>query len=238
VITPGATVTWLQAASWLVGLLGVGFLVSWLATDVGHTPRRRYILVLAMVTVALTGGYLAWAGIGIGEWVTYNAGWGLLGGAIVAVPVARGITRLPATRPARQASPATLAWEGLVYGIAEGVLLSALPTAVSWHAADAAGWTATGPGVVATWIVALLASVAMIVVHHLGYRDFRNRRMLPAIGGCGLLTVSFLATGSVLAPVIGHVAMHIAGIEHGVELPPHGDVPTATAGRAAAPTSS
>jgi hypothetical protein len=98
VITPGATVTWLQAASWLVGLLGVGFLVSWLATDVGHTPRRRYILVLAMVTVALTGGYLAWAGIGIGEWVTYNAGWGLLGGAIVAVPVARGITRLPATR--------------------------------------------------------------------------------------------------------------------------------------------
>ncbi|HSJ45231.1 MAG TPA: hypothetical protein VK923_11175 [Euzebyales bacterium] len=95
----------MEAAAWLLALLGSGFLV----------------------TAALTGGYLAWTGAGIGEWVVHHAGWGVLGDAIVAVPVA---------------------------------------------------------------------------------------------AGCGVLTVSFLATGSVLAPVIGHVAMHIAGMEQGVERPP------------------
>jgi hypothetical protein len=214
-------VTWPQAAAWMAGLLGAGFLVSWLATDVRHTPRNLYILILAVVTSGLTGGYLVWAGVDVAGFGTHRAAWGVLGGMVVALPVSRGITRLPATRRTERAAAGTLAWEGLVYGITEGVLLSALPALVVWNAADTAGWTAGWPGIVATWITALLASAVMIAVHHFGYWDYRNRQVLPVIAGCGLLTLAFLVTGSVLAPVIGHIAMHIAGILHGVELPPH-----------------
>ncbi|HSK96255.1 MAG TPA: hypothetical protein VK891_06525 [Euzebyales bacterium] len=227
-IAPDVAMTWLQAALWMLAVLSVAFLVSWLATDLAHTPRGAYVFVLAVVTAAVTGGYLAWAGISPGRWIAHRAVWGVVGGIVVALPVARGITRVRATRPAGDASAATLAWEGVVYGIAEGVLLSALPALIAWHAADSAGWTATVPGTVAAWAVALVASVAVIVIHHLGYWDYRNRQVIPVAAGCGLLTIAFLATGSVLAPVIGHVAMHIAGIEHGVELPPHVRSATAT----------
>lgn len=142
----------------MVGLLGAGFLVSWLATDVRDTPRTLYILILTVVTVALTGGYLAWAAVDVTELVAHHAGWGVLGGVVVALPVARGITRLPATRRTRKAPVTTLAWEGLAYGVTEGVLLSALPALVVWNAAETAGWTAARPGLVATWIGAFLDS--------------------------------------------------------------------------------
>jgi hypothetical protein len=36
-----------------------------------------------------------------------------------------------------------------------------------------------------------------------------------------IVILSFLLSGSFLAPAIGHAAMHVAGLRHGVELPPH-----------------
>ena len=91
-------VTWSQAAVWMVGLLGAGFLVSWLATDVRDTPRTLYILIFTVVTVALTGGYLAWAAVDVTGLVAHHAGWGVLGGVVVALPVARGSRGFPSTR--------------------------------------------------------------------------------------------------------------------------------------------
>jgi hypothetical protein len=73
----------------------------------------------------------------------------------------------------------------------------------------------------------------VIAVHHFGYWDYRSRQVLPVMAGCGLLTIAFLVTGSVLAPVIGHIAMHVAGLWNGVELPPHRHV-AADHGRALA----
>jgi hypothetical protein len=80
---------------------------------------------------------------------------------------------------------------GVAYGIAEGVLLSALPAMIIWHAAASAQWSTA-----ASWGAALLASLALIFVHHLGYWDYRNRQVIPVLIGCGLLTVAFLATAA------------------------------------------
>lgn len=66
----------------------------------------------------------------------------------------------------------------------------------------------------------LLASVAVIVAHHLGYAEFRNPRMVLPVIGCGVLTVAFLATGNAIAPALGHVLMHTAAVLHRTELPP------------------
>ena len=58
-------------------------------------------------------------------------------------------------------------------------------------------------------------------VESLDYASAHQMSIVLVVFACGLLTVSFVATGSILAPIIGHVAMHVAGIAHGVELPPH-----------------
>ena len=56
---------------------------------------------------------------------------------------------------------------------------------------------------------------------HFGYWDFRGRKVVPAVIACLALSVAYLATGSMVAPILGHVIMHVVGITKGVELPPH-----------------
>lgn len=230
---PQIAISWTAAAVWLAITTALAFLVSWLATDVRETAHRPYIALLTIVTLVLTGAYLTWTGLGAVDTVVHHAGWGVLGGVLVAVPVSAGIVRMPGHRVPVEIGrrPATLSWEGAVYGIAEGILLSALPALIAWNAADTAGWTDGWGGQLAAGAAALAASLLVIAAHHFGYWDYRNRRVLPVMAGCGLLTVAFLATGSVLAPVVGHTAMHVAGLWNGIELPPHRHVEPTTEGR-------
>ena len=222
--------SWVDAGVWFAAIVVVSFAVSWVATDVARMRQAPYIALLTVVTGALAGGYLVWTGTDPWTALVHNAGWGILAGVVVIVPLVRGIARLPATTPlSRRRSVKAWAWEGVVYGIAEGALLSALPALVVWQAADAAGWVGGWMSQVGVGALALAASVVVIVTHHLGYWDVRNRQMLTAIAACGALTVAYLATGSVLAPVVGHALLHVAAIVHGVPLPPHERPSTAAA---------
>ena len=206
---------------WLLAIIVASFLVSWLFATRWRVRRDPYIAVLGVVTFGLAAGYLLWAGIDFGE--VLSSAWvpGLAAGAIAGAITALAMTRMPATLHRHGADEGiAFAWEGLVYGVTEGVLLSALPAFVAWQMVHALGWTGAA-GDVGVWLVALLASAVVIVVHHLGYWEYRNRSLVPIVIACGLLTVAFLLTGSVLAPVVGHVIMHSAAIAHGTELPPH-----------------
>jgi hypothetical protein len=117
---------------------------------------------------------------------------------------------------------AALAWEGVLYGSTEGLLLSVLPVLVTWQAFAAHGWTSgTGRSLVAG-IAAMAASLMVIVAHHLGYRGFHDRAALvPVLVGCGLLSLAYLLTASPLAAVGGHIILHAALNLRGTELPPY-----------------
>jgi hypothetical protein len=82
------------------------------------------------------------------------------------------------------------------------------------------GWSGT-VGAVALWTLPIAASIAVIIVHHLGYWEYRNKMLRPISLGCGLLSLGYLLTGSPIAPVLGHVLAHASGLLHGAELPPH-----------------
>jgi hypothetical protein len=125
-------------------------------------------------------------------------------------------------RPKGWRLAATLGWEAVVYGTAEGLLLSVLPVLVTWQAFTAYGWTSgTGKPLVAG-TAAILASLAVIVIHHLGYRGFHNPAVLATVlVGCGLLSLAFLLTASPLAAVGGHIILHTAANLRGTELPPY-----------------
>lgn len=148
-----------------------------------------------------------------------------------------GMTRLPATnRRKGRAVAVALLLEGVVYGVTEGVLLSALPAFMTWQLIHSLGWSGVGGGL-ARWTLPVLASILVIVLHHLGYAEYRNRQLVPISAGCGLLTVGYLTTASVIAPALGHVLMHTAAILHGAELPPiTGPPPTADTTPESAPT--
>jgi hypothetical protein len=113
-------------------------------------------------------------------------------------------------------------WEGLLYGAAEGLLLSALPVLVAWQSFHLLGWTKTTAGAVGAGGLAIAASAAVIWIHHLGYREFRsNRAILLPVLACGLLSLAYLLTRSPIAPAGGHVLLHVGMELRGVAMPPY-----------------
>jgi hypothetical protein len=117
-----------------------------------------------------------------------------------------------------------LLWIGLVYGVVDAFLLNVMPVLAiqgpkfyesgsSWKVRLARG------------LIALAASVVITVAYHAGYTEFHGPKMLFVIIGNVIITLSYLLTGSPLAPVVTHVIMHVAAVLHGMEttlqLPPH-----------------
>jgi hypothetical protein len=223
---------WMPLAA--VGIIAVvAFLVSWVSTDLLHVPRAVYLATLMIVTGALTYGYLSWSGTDWVEFVLDRWGWGIVGAlvsgamAMLAITAAARRRGLPAPRHRGAAAmTGALVWEGVFYGAAEGLLLSVLPVLAAWQAFDLLGWTDSVPGAVGAGALAIVASVVVIWVHHLGYREFRRtREIVMPIAGCGVLSVAYLVTASPIAAVGGHFLLHTAMQLRDVPMPPYSKMP-------------
>lgn len=223
-------ITWWSQLIWLLAIALGSFLVTWIFTDLLRFTRTAYIGVLAVVTGVFLYGYLSWSNTDWGAFISHQWVWGLIGAA-VAGPLLIMVLALGARRSKSQVLASTprpeglrlvgaLLWEGAVYGAAEGLLLSVLPVLATWQALSALGWTNSWIGVVFSGLVALVASLFVIVVHHLGYREFRG----PQIAGTaiiGILSLAYLLTVNPLAAMGGHIIMHTGAVLSGTELPPH-----------------
>lgn len=217
----GAELPWLGSLLWLANLTLAAFAVSWVAANVLRVRRTAYIGVLAVVTTAFTVGYVWWIGVGAWSLVRTHWMWGVAGAPIGAAFMAFGMSRLPVVQSLRgRKLAAAIAWEAVVYGVCEGVLLSALPAFMTWQLVHSLGWSGLA-GAVARWSLPVMASLVVVVAHHLGYWEYRNRLLLPISGGCGLLTVAYLVTANPITAALGHVLAHASALLHGADLPPH-----------------
>jgi hypothetical protein len=221
---------WWSQLIWLLAIALASFLVTWIFTDLFHLTQAAYIGVLAVVTGALLYGYLSWSNTDWGAFLSHQWLWGLVVaivvGPLLIVSLARG-RRLqaqmfaPAPKPQGLRLVGALLWEGLVYGTAEGLLLSVLPVLVTWQALSPLHWAESWYGVTLMGVIALAASVFVIVVHHLGYREFRGRKLVFAVAGCAPLSLAYLLTMNPLAAAVGHSILHMGAVLSGIELPPH-----------------
>jgi len=217
--------TWEEALAAFGLIVAVAFLVTWVLTDLLRIPRTPYIAMLFVVAVGLGAGYCAWSGTSGNELFTSGVGWALVAGLVAAAVSVPLVRRLPAHPHANGSDLVGLMlWEGLVYGIAEAVLLATLPVLAVWQTCDALGWTDGGWARVGSGALALVGSLVVILVHHLGYRQFRTRAGRPALFGalavCGVQAVAFLASGNALAPIVAHIVLHGQLLMRGEELPP------------------
>ena len=222
---------WQEGIVCYVSLLIAAFLVSWLVTDVLKVRRTAYVAILAAVVCALSGVYVAWSGASAVRLLTSAWGWGLLAGALAVATVTPLLRRLPAHPHARgRRLTVAFLWEGVVYGTTEALLLAALPALIIWQATTDAGWTDGRWGAFGSGALATIGALVVILVHHLGYAEFRSvaarRMMAGALFACGLQAIAFLLTGNVLAPVVAHIVLHAELILRGDEMPPAGTRPT------------
>jgi hypothetical protein len=110
-----------------------------------------------------------------------------------------------------------LAWDGVVYGAVDGILLTVIPIAAIRGSRGDARFTANA--------TAMLASLVVFAVYHLGFPEFRGVALVaPVVAGL-VFGAAYLATRNPLVPVLAHIAMHVAAVIHGpagtAQLPPH-----------------
>jgi hypothetical protein len=107
----------------------------------------------------------------------------------------------------------------------DALFLNVMPVAAVWTGFSNVGWTATWPGQIALGLLALLASLFVTLLYHLGYREFRNRKVVMVLVGNSLITLAYLVSANPLGALVSHVAMHVAAVFRGPEtvlqLPPH-----------------
>ena len=235
--------SWGSAVAWFAVIAACSFLVTWVVTDLLKIKRGTHIGVLAVVTGGLTYGYLAWSGTDAVGFIRDHWVWGLAGAAVTAglnlqiirLMVRRGELHAPHRMRLHGAGRAVqVLWEDVIYGAAEGMLLSVLPLLVLWQACDQLGWTTGWTGKAGSGALAFAGSLFVIGVHHLGYREYRSKRMKEPYIGCVAFSLAYLVTGSPLARMLGHMGTHDAMLSHGFALPPHQE-PTTPAAPAKAP---
>ena len=115
-------------------------------------------------------------------------------------------------------------WRGVAYGAADGLLLSAFPILTVFAAAEGSKHRRRRSRTVVVG-AALLASLAMTTVYHLGYRDFRSQLLVRPVVADLLWSVPTLVTLNPIGAPIAHAGMHVTAVLHSYDtqvfLPPH-----------------
>ena len=112
---------------------------------------------------------------------------------------------------------AQVAWDGIVYGAVDGILLTVIPIAAAQRAFNRPSWRSDA--------LALLANMVVFIAYHLGFPEFRGPAVAAPIVAALAFGGAYLAARNPAAPILAHAAMHVAAVLHGpagtVQLPPH-----------------
>lgn len=223
----GARVRVSRHWAWLGAGLLYGFLVPYVLADVLEINRD---LFYGLYALAVAGLFAAWSwdtGYDLRTAITRRWPWavglGLGAGALLSFIVLR--TEDATTRPDGAELVAQVAWRGIVYGLADGLLLSAFPILIVFAAFAGTKLNRRLRGKVVIGVVALVATMVMTAVYHAGYSDFRSDKVRRPLTGDVMWSVPTLVTLNPIGAPIAHATLHTTAVLHSydtdVYLPPH-----------------
>lgn len=219
--------SWRRHFAWLAGGMAVAFLVPFVLADQLGMQRDAYY---ALYVIGVVGLFCGWAHDTRQPLRTMLARrWRLavgLGVLVSAVSVLIAIrAESGSAHPGGLEFIAALGWRGVVYGAADGVLLSAFPILLVFAALRDSRLRRRAGGLVAVGVVAMVASLAMTAVYHAGYSDFRSDKLRKPVIGDLVWSVPTLATLNPVGAPIAHVGLHVGAVVHNYDtdlfLPPH-----------------
>ena len=177
-----------QHVMWLGAGLVFGFLVSFVFADVLDLPHDLFYGIYAASVLTF---FVAWAkSTGQSFAAMLRRRWvlalalGLVFAGVMAFIVLR--TEDATARPDGVELVAAVLWRGVVYGLTDGLLLSAFPILAVFAAFAGTKLRERWAGKIAIGLGALVASVAMTAAYHLGYSAGPRRSGAPsAATWCG-----------------------------------------------------
>jgi hypothetical protein len=219
----GLSVHW----AWLAGSLAVAFALPFVLADVLELERDLYY---GIYSFAVFGLVLAWArstGYDLADAIRRRwpvaAFLGLAVAGLLALMVVR--TEDATSRPEGLDLVAAVLWRGVLYGVADGLLLSAFPIVLVFAAFAGTRLNERFRGKLAIGLLAVLASFAMTAAYHAGYDDFRSGKIGRPLSGSLVWGVPTLVTLNPIGAPIAHAGVHVTAVLHSYEtdvyLPPH-----------------
>lgn len=204
---------------------GVGLASSLIFSGVLQLPRGGFVASWTIVAAVFLTWYLMSQRIDIRTQLQRRWVSGLVGGVIFGALLVRQVFSQPASTRAEGLSlAAELLAFGLVYGVVDALMLTVVPVLSLYGMRQANALQAAGARY--RWAaVALLGSALVAAAYHAGFAEFRETQLVQPVIGNVLITLSYLLTGSPVAPIVSHVLMHVAAVLHGAaataQLPPH-----------------
>ena len=209
---------------WLALGALVGFGSSFIFGDFLTLPVDLYYLIYFGVIIIFFSAYIRKTNLHIKEWVSKRWSWSILLGLTFGALMVQNVLSRPETDGFTGAYLAWLIfWRGMVYGVIDGLLLSSFPWIVTWRAFDVSKKPLGKK--IAFGFLAWLFILVITTAYHLGYSDFRSRKIIQPNIGNTLISVPTLVTANPIGSPITHAIMHITAIIHSPRtdlfLPPH-----------------
>jgi hypothetical protein len=202
----------------------VAFLTSFVFGDLLTLPLDLYYLIYFAVILGFLRLYIRRTGMDWRRWTSPRLGWAIVAGLALGVVMAANVLSRPDTeRLTGVMLPWAVFWRGVVYGAVDGLLMFAFPWIVTWRAFDAeSGRFRRKIGAAATaWLLTILVTTT----YHLGYADFRSRKIIQPNIGSAMAAIPTIVTANPVASCITHVTVHVAAVLHSpyteLFLPPH-----------------
>ena len=221
------TATMRRHLAWLGVGAAISFAVPFVLADLVELQRDVYY---GVYMAAVGGLFVAWArdtdeslsAMCRRRW-RWAVGLGLVFAGLSAL-IALGAEDSTA-RPDGIEFVGALVWRGLLYGAADGLLLSAFPILVVFAALRHTRLRRRRRGVIAVGALAMVASLAITATYHLGYSDFRSSKVRKPVTGDLIWSVPTLATLNPVGAPIAHAGLHVTAVTHSYDtdlfLPPH-----------------
>jgi hypothetical protein len=209
---------------WIVFGAIVGFGASFIFGDLITLPLDLYYLIYFGIVIAFFTIYIKTTRLNLREWFSRRWVWGILLGLVFGALMVQNVLSRPATEKFTGPYLAWLIfWRGLIYGAIDGLLLSVFPWMVTWRAFDAERRPLGKK--IALGFLAWLFILVLTTAYHLGYADFRSKKIIQPNIGNTIISIPTLVSANPIGSPITHAIMHMAAIIHSPKtelfLPPH-----------------
>jgi hypothetical protein len=211
---------------WLAAGLAMSFLIPFVLTDVVSIDRDLYYGVYISAVFAFFALWLRSATESPRAVLTRNLRRGVALGLVFVGAMVAIVLKEPATsHPHGVDFFAAVVWRGVLYGLADGLILSAFPIVAVFAAFAGTRLLERARGKAVVGALALAVSLLFTAVYHVGYADFRGEKVRKPLAGDVVWSVPTLVTLSPVASPITHAGLHVTAVVHSYDtdtfLPPH-----------------
>lgn len=220
----------LPALVWVLAASLLGFGVSAIFSAWLKLSRRVFLIPYIGLVAVFLYLFVRLNSIDLAPVLGHNWVWGVIVGVVVGAFLVVNVRAQPGSRQETGGGLALdVAWLGLAYGLTDALFLNVMPVLAVWMGLSQFGWTSSWPGRMGAGLIGLLASLLVTLAYHLGYKEFRNKRVGLVLIGNTIITLAYLLSTNPLGAIVSHVVMHIAAVFQGpettVQLPPHQSLP-------------